>query len=248
MPPVPLLSAMIHPPRAPDAPAVGPAAAERGVLAFWREVARCCSAPFGGKARAGAVARPAVREAAWAELSGDLWAGDGARTLLERNAAAWTRALGADAVLDLSREIGATWPALVAIAGASPDHAPAITRDLVECALELPSDEDEALFALVPLAASITEPHARRLCERLLRYLDWKGRPDLLVGHLAPVLARVAGPQGVAEVARKIAEVARWLQAPPRYASGPRWAREGYGSSPSTSLPRRCRTVDAAWR
>ncbi|XXT25307.1 hypothetical protein WME94_27635 [Sorangium sp. So ce429] len=160
----------------------------------------------------------AVREAAWAELSGDLRAGDGARTLLEWNAAAWTRALGADAVLDLSRELGATWSDLVAIAGASPDHAPAITRDLVERALELPSDEDEALFALVPLAASMTEPHARRLCERLLRYLDWKGRPDLLddwtkddLGHLAPLFARVAGPQGVAEVAREIADVARWL-------------------------------------
>ncbi|WP_437626705.1 hypothetical protein [Sorangium sp. So ce1151] len=38
----------------------------------------------------------------------------------------------------------------------------AITRDLVERALELPSDEDEALFALAPLAASMTEPHARR--------------------------------------------------------------------------------------
>ncbi|KYF81063.1 hypothetical protein BE11_20255, partial [Sorangium cellulosum] len=36
---------------------MGPAAAERGVLAFWREVARCRSAPLGGKARAGAVAR-----------------------------------------------------------------------------------------------------------------------------------------------------------------------------------------------
>ncbi|WP_437960311.1 hypothetical protein WME76_12165 [Sorangium sp. So ce119] len=160
----------------------------------------------------------AVREAAWAELSADLRAGDGARTLLERNAAAWTRALGADAVLDLSRELGATWPALVAIAGASPDHAPAITRDLVERALDLPSDEDEVLFALVPLAASMTEPHARRLCERLLRYLDWKGRPDLLddwtnddLGHLAPLFARIAGPRGVTEVAREIADVARWL-------------------------------------
>ncbi|WP_437947545.1 hypothetical protein WME98_43475 [Sorangium sp. So ce296] len=160
----------------------------------------------------------AVREAAWAELSGDLRAGDGARTLLERNAAAWTRALGADAVLDLSREIGATWPALVAIAGASPDHAPAITRELVERALELPSDEDEPLFALVPLAASMTEPHARRLCRRLLNDLDWKRHPDLLddwtkddLGHLAPLFARVAGPRGVAEVAREIADVARWL-------------------------------------
>ncbi|WP_437615427.1 hypothetical protein WMF20_18495 [Sorangium sp. So ce834] len=160
----------------------------------------------------------AVREAAWAELSGDLRAGDGARTLLERNAAAWTRALGADAVLDLSRELGATWPALVAIAGASPDHALAITRDLLARAVELPSDEDEALFALVPLAASMTEPHARRLCQRLLHDLDWKRRPDLLddwtkddLGHLAPLFARVAGPQGVAEVAREIADIARWL-------------------------------------
>ncbi|WP_437971063.1 hypothetical protein WMF04_18025 [Sorangium sp. So ce260] len=47
---------MIPPSRAPDAPAKGPAAAERGVLAFWREVERCSSAPLGGKARAGAVA------------------------------------------------------------------------------------------------------------------------------------------------------------------------------------------------
>ncbi|XXT23808.1 hypothetical protein WME94_19920 [Sorangium sp. So ce429] len=37
----------------------------------------------------------AVREAAWAELSSDLRASDGARTLLERNAAAWTGVLGA---------------------------------------------------------------------------------------------------------------------------------------------------------
>ncbi|WP_437941591.1 hypothetical protein [Sorangium sp. So ce341] len=160
----------------------------------------------------------AVRQAAWAQLSSDLRASDGARTLFERNAAAWTRALGADAVLDLSREIGATWRALVAIAEASPDHAPAIARDLVERALDLPSDEDEALFALVPLAASMTEPHARRLCQRLLQYLDWKRRPDLLddwtkddLGHLAPLFVRVAGPQGVAEVAREIVDVARWL-------------------------------------
>ncbi|KYF76817.1 hypothetical protein BE11_22405 [Sorangium cellulosum] len=160
----------------------------------------------------------AVREAAWAELSSDLRASDGARTLLERNAAAWTRALGADAVLDLSRELGATWRALVAIAGASPDHAPAITRELLARALDLPSDEDEALLALVPLAASMTEPHARRLCERLLRCLDWKRRPDLLddwtkddLGHLAPLFARVAGPQGVAQVGREIADVARWF-------------------------------------
>ncbi|XXX81368.1 NACHT domain-containing protein [Sorangium sp. So ce134] len=160
----------------------------------------------------------AVREAAWAELSNDLRANDGARTRFERNAAAWTRALGADAVLDLSREIGATWRALVAIAEASPDHAPAITRDLVERALDRPSDEDEALFALVPLAASMTEPHARRLCQRLLQYLDWKRRPDLLddwtkddLGHLAPLFARIAGPRGVAEVAREIVDVARWL-------------------------------------
>ncbi|WP_437604400.1 hypothetical protein WMF28_15255 [Sorangium sp. So ce590] len=160
----------------------------------------------------------AIREAAWAQLSSELRASDGARTLLERNAAAWTRALGADAVLDLSRELGATWPALVAIAGASPDHAPAITRDLLARALELPSDEDEALFALVPLAASMTDPHARRLCQRLLNDLDWKRRPDLLddwtkddLGHLAPLFARVAGSQGVAEVAREIADVARWM-------------------------------------
>ncbi|KYF93523.1 hypothetical protein BE18_30545 [Sorangium cellulosum] len=105
---------------------------------------------------------------------------------------------------------------LIAIAGASPDHAPAITRDLVERALDLPSDEDEALFAPVPLAASMTEPHARRLCQRLLNDLDWKRRPDLLddctkddLGHLAPLFARVAGPQGIAEVAREIADVAR---------------------------------------
>ncbi|KYF91874.1 hypothetical protein BE20_13505 [Sorangium cellulosum] len=35
---------------------MGPAAAERGVVAFSREVERCRSAPLGGKARAGAVA------------------------------------------------------------------------------------------------------------------------------------------------------------------------------------------------
>ncbi|CAN93358.1 hypothetical protein predicted by Glimmer/Critica [Sorangium cellulosum So ce56] len=160
----------------------------------------------------------AVREAAWAQVSGDLRASDGARLLFERNAAAWTRALGADAVLDLSREIGANWPALVAIAGASPDHAPAIARDLVERALEQPSDEDEALFALIPLAASMTEPHARRVCQRLLNELGWKPRPDLLddwtkddLGHLAPLFARVAGPQGVVAVAREIVDVCRWL-------------------------------------
>ncbi|WP_437878385.1 hypothetical protein [Sorangium sp. So ce513] len=62
------------------------------------------------------------------------------------------------------REIGARWRALVAVAGASPEHAPALTRDLVERALDLPSDEDEALFALFPLAASMTEPHAHRRC------------------------------------------------------------------------------------
>ncbi|XXT23800.1 hypothetical protein WME94_19880 [Sorangium sp. So ce429] len=160
----------------------------------------------------------AVREAAWAQLSGDLRASDGARLLFKRNAAAWTRALGADAVLDLSREIGAPWSDLVAIAVASPDDAPAIARDLVERALEQPSDEDEALFALIPLAASMTEPHARRLCQRLLNELGWKPRPDLLddwtkddLGHLAPLFARVAGPRGVAEVAREIVDVARWL-------------------------------------
>ncbi|KYF91848.1 hypothetical protein BE20_13650 [Sorangium cellulosum] len=68
----------------------------------------------------------AVREAAWAQLSADLRASDGARLLFERNAAAWTRALGADAVLDLSREIGATWPALDRRGLAGPrarDHA-----------------------------------------------------------------------------------------------------------------------------
>lgn len=160
----------------------------------------------------------AVREAAWAQLSGDLRASDGARLLFERNAAAWTRALGADAVLDLSRDIGANWPVLVAIAGASPDHAPAIARDLVERALEQPSDEDEALFALIPLAAWMTEPHARRLCQRLLNELGWKPRPDLLddwtkddLGHLAPLFARVAGSQGVVAVAREIVDVCRWL-------------------------------------
>ncbi|WP_438043780.1 hypothetical protein [Sorangium sp. So ce128] len=160
----------------------------------------------------------AVREAAWAQLSGDLRASDGARLLFARNAAAWTRALGADAVLGLSREIGANWPALVAIAVASPDDAPAITRDLVERALEQPSDEDEALFALIPLAAWMTEPHARRVCQRLLNELGWKPRPDLLddwtkddLGHLAPLFARVAGPQGVTAVAREIVDVARWL-------------------------------------
>ncbi|WP_437593458.1 hypothetical protein [Sorangium sp. So ce1000] len=160
----------------------------------------------------------AVREAAWAQLSGDLRTSDGARLLFERNAAAWTRALGADAVLDLSREIGAPWSDLVAIAVASPDDAPAITRDLVERALEQPSDEDEALFALIPLAASMTEPHARRLCQRLLNELGWKPRPDLLddwtkddLGHLAPLFARIAGPQGVTAVAREIVDVARWL-------------------------------------
>ncbi|WP_437878406.1 hypothetical protein [Sorangium sp. So ce513] len=160
----------------------------------------------------------AIREAAWVELSSELRASDGARTLLDRNAAAWTRALGADAVLDLSRELGAPWSALVAIAGASPDHAPALARDLVERALDRSSDEDEALFALIPLAASMTEPHARRLCQRLLHYLEWKRRPDLLddwtkddLGHLAPLFTRVAGPQGVVEVARQIADVARWL-------------------------------------
>ncbi|KYG04891.1 hypothetical protein BE21_44025, partial [Sorangium cellulosum] len=160
----------------------------------------------------------AVREAAWAQLSGDLRASDGARLLFARNAAAWTRALGADAVLDLSREIGANWPALVAIAVASPDDAPAIARDLVERALEQPSDEDEALFALIPLAAWMTEPHARRLCQRLLNELGWKPRPDLLddwtkddLGHLAPLFARVAGPQGVVAVAREIVDVCRWL-------------------------------------
>ncbi|KYG04910.1 hypothetical protein BE21_44020, partial [Sorangium cellulosum] len=47
---------MSPPSRAPDAPAAGPAAAERGVLDFWREVERCRSAPLGGTARAGAVA------------------------------------------------------------------------------------------------------------------------------------------------------------------------------------------------
>ncbi|WP_437947548.1 hypothetical protein WME98_43490 [Sorangium sp. So ce296] len=64
----------------------------------------------------------------------------------------------------------------------------------------------------------MTEPHARRLCQRLLRYLDWKRRPELLddwtkddLGHLAPLFARVAGPRGVAEVAREIVDVARWL-------------------------------------
>ncbi|WP_437916454.1 hypothetical protein WME73_17830 [Sorangium sp. So ce302] len=160
----------------------------------------------------------AVREAAWAQLSGDLRASDGARLLFERNAAAWTRALGADAVLDLSRGIGANWPALVAIAVASSDDAPAIARDLVERALEQPSDEDEALFALIPLAASMTEPHARRVCQRLLNELGWKPRPDLLddwtkddLGHLAPLFARVAGPQGVVAVAREIVDVCRWL-------------------------------------
>ncbi|WP_437900311.1 hypothetical protein [Sorangium sp. So ce124] len=160
----------------------------------------------------------AVREAAWTQLSGDLRASDGARLLFERNAAAWTRALGADAVLDLSREIGAPWSDLVAIAVASPDDAPAIARDLVERALEQPSDEDEALFALIPLAAWMTEPHARRLCQRLLNELGWKPRPDLLddwtkddLGHLAPLFARVAGPQGVVAVAREIVDVARWL-------------------------------------
>ncbi|WP_437728172.1 hypothetical protein [Sorangium sp. So ce861] len=78
----------------------------------------------------------AVREAAWAQLSSDVRACDGARTFLERNAAAWTRALGADALLDLSPKLGARWRVLVAIAGASPDHAPAITPDLVARALD----------------------------------------------------------------------------------------------------------------
>ncbi len=85
-------------------------------------------------------------------------------------------------------------------------------------ALDLRSDEDEALFAVVPLAASMTELHARHLCQRLLNDLDWKRRPDLLddwtkddLGHLAPLFARVAGPQGVTAVARAIADVARWL-------------------------------------
>ncbi|WP_437477300.1 hypothetical protein WME75_28020 [Sorangium sp. So ce1014] len=160
----------------------------------------------------------AARDAVWTRLSSDSRASDGGRTLLERNAAAWTRALGADVVLDLSRELGATWPTLVAIAEASPDHAPAITRELLARALDRPSDEDEALFALVPLAASMTERHARHLCQRLLQHLDWKRRPDLLddwtkddLGHLAPLFARVAGPQGVAAVAREIVDVARWL-------------------------------------
>ncbi|WP_438036432.1 hypothetical protein [Sorangium sp. So ce204] len=160
----------------------------------------------------------AVREAAWAQLSSDLRASDGARLLFARNAAAWTRALGADAVLHLSREIGANWSDLVAIAVASPDDAPAIARDVVERALARPSDEDEALFALIPLAASMTEPHARRVCQRLLNELGWKPRPDLLddwtkddLGHLAPLFARVAGPQGVVAVAREIVDVCRWL-------------------------------------
>ncbi|XXT23809.1 hypothetical protein WME94_19925 [Sorangium sp. So ce429] len=64
----------------------------------------------------------------------------------------------------------------------------------------------------------MTEPHARRLCQRLLHDFAWKRRPDLLedwtkddLGYLAPLFARVARPQGVAEVAREIGDVARWL-------------------------------------
>ncbi|WP_437310912.1 hypothetical protein [Sorangium sp. So ce388] len=53
MPPVPLPSAMTPPPRAPDAPAAGPAAAERGVLgggviAASAEVARS-AVPWGDR-------------------------------------------------------------------------------------------------------------------------------------------------------------------------------------------------------
>ncbi|WP_437644106.1 hypothetical protein [Sorangium sp. So ce362] len=66
----------------------------------------------------------------------------------------------------------------------------------------------------------MTERHARHLCQRLLQHLDWKRRPDLLddwtkddLGHLAPLFARVAGPQGVAAVAREIVDVVASLSA-----------------------------------
>ncbi len=162
------------------------------------------------------------RSEAWRQLIAD-WADDGVVWQhLDENIDEWLGAIGPEACLELlyraaqrSPENSTTpWRVLVAVANASPSHAPAITQRLVEEGSQLDASEHEALFRLVPLAPYMPEIAARRLVANLLSCLSLGERGDLLddwtgdnLSRLVPLLERASGTRGLYAVAKQVIEV-----------------------------------------
>ncbi|AUX42239.1 hypothetical protein SOCE26_036670 [Sorangium cellulosum] len=107
--------------------------------------------------------------------------------------------------------------ALGFLAHHDPAHAPEFTRRALPLALRLGADEPDRLLDLVPLARYFPPDGAAAALGLLLDALAGEYRHAALAGdrvslvRLVPLLAALAGDDGLAGAAREVVEVAAWF-------------------------------------
>ncbi|WP_437751761.1 hypothetical protein [Sorangium sp. So ce1389] len=98
-----------------------------------------------------------------------------------------------------------------------PAHAPELTRRALPLALRLGASEPDRLLALVPLARHLPPEGAAAALGLLLDALAGDYRHAALAGdgvsldRLAPLIAAIAGDDGLAGAAREVVQVAAWF-------------------------------------
>ncbi|WP_438041017.1 hypothetical protein [Sorangium sp. So ce128] len=107
--------------------------------------------------------------------------------------------------------------ALGFLARHDPAHAPELTRRALPLALRLGADEPDRVLNLVPLARHFPAEGAAAALGILLDAVAGDIRSDALAGdgvsleRLAPLIAALAGDEGLAGAAREVVQVAAWF-------------------------------------
>ncbi|AUX27640.1 hypothetical protein SOCEGT47_082360 [Sorangium cellulosum] len=132
----------------------------------------------------------------------------------------WFAATGhSDAVLDAVAPLGdgVRLTALGILARHDPARAPELVRQALPLALQFGADEPECLLELLPLARHFPAEGAGAALGLLLDALAADIRSAALAGdgvsldRLAPLIAALAGDEGLAGAAREVVQVAAWF-------------------------------------